>query len=322
MNTVRRIDTHSHYVPPAMYEGMRAQTAIDPAFATLNALMLGQGPDSKLRNLQARLVEMDAAGVEVSVLSFPPPGAQFGTREVAARIAREANDQLIAAAESAPGRFLVEIGLPLPWVEESLAELARVSGHPLVRGLILMTDSNHWTLDDPRFDPLWQKAAEHDFPAMLHPSLEACPAAFGQWALTASLAPMVSSSLTALRMILSGTLDRVPGFTPIVPHLGGVIPYLTQRVADLSARGDAAHDVIHYLRNRLFYDTCSFHPPALRCACETVGTDRIMLGSDYPFRGTIARCVEDIAASSVLDDAAKQAILGETAARWFGPRAG
>ena len=311
-----RIDTHSHYLPPSLYEAMNAYTAKDATFARLNALMLSQGPDAKLRNAASRLAEMDAAEVAISVLSFPPPGLQFGSQENAARQARAANDELIAAAENAPGRFYVEVGLPLPFVEESIAELNRVASHRLVRGICLMTDSATWTLDEPRFDPIYARAGELGFPIMLHPSLEACPAAFGQWALTASLAPMVSSSLSALRLILSGTLDRVPNFTPIVPHLGGVIPYLSQRIDDLSGRGAATHALIHYLRTRLYYDTCSFHPPALRCACETVGTGRLMLGSDYPFRGAIERCVVDLEASD-LSVEEKRAIAATTAAHLF-----
>lgn len=311
-----RIDTHSHYLPPSLYEAMSAYTGKDTTFARLNALMLSQGPDAKLRNATARLAEMDAAEVEASVLSFPPPGVQFGPQEDAARLARAANDELIKAAENAPGRFYIEIGLPLPFVAESLAELNRLASHRFVRGICLMTDSATWTLDEPRFDAIYARAGELGFPIMLHPSLEACPAAFGQWALTASLAPMVSSSLSALRLILSGTLDRVPKFTPIVPHLGGVIPYLAQRIDDLSGRGAAAHALMHYLRTRVYYDTCSFHPPALRCACETVGADRLMLGSDYPFRGTIERCVSDLE-SSYLSAEEKRAIAATTAAHLF-----
>jgi aminocarboxymuconate-semialdehyde decarboxylase len=95
--------------------------------------------------------------------------------------------------------------------------------------------------------------------------------------------------------MLSGMLDRVPDLTLIIPHLGGVLPYLAQRLIDQSGRGDADHDLLYYLRRRIYLDTCSFHEPALVCAQDTVGTERIVIGSDYPFRGPITRCMDDIA---------------------------
>lgn len=44
-------------------------------------------------------------------------------------------------------------------------------------------------------------------------------------------------------------------------------------------------------------DTSLFHPPAPRCALETVGASRLVLGSDHPARGPLHRRVDDIAAS-------------------------
>jgi aminocarboxymuconate-semialdehyde decarboxylase len=110
-------------------------------------------------------------------------------------------------------------------------------------------------------------------------------------------------------------LDRVPELTLIVPHLGGVLPYLTQRLVDQSATGAAEHDALWYMQNRLLFDSCSFHPPALRCAIETVTADRILLGSDYPIRGTLVRAVGDIETSG-LPQPDQAAILQGNARRY------
>jgi aminocarboxymuconate-semialdehyde decarboxylase len=150
---------------------------------------------------------------------------------------------------------------------------------------------------------------------MLYPSLEPWPAAFSKWRLGAGLGVPVETSLAALRLIFSGTLDRFPGLDVIVPQLGGVLPYLTQRLVD-RGQGDAARDVAHYLRQRLYYDNNSYHPPALRCALDTVGVERILLGSDYPFRGSLSQCVGDIAEADV-DQRQRDAILFGTARALF-----
>ena len=98
---------------------------------------------------------------------------------------------------------------------------------------------------------------------------------------------------------------------------GGTIPFLTQRSIDLNL-GGTEHDLLHYLRHRMWLDSNNLWPPALRCAIETVGADRIVFGSDYPLRRTLDEAVRDIA-DPLLDDDQKSAILEGVAAPWFGP---
>ena len=197
----------------------------------------------------------------------------------------------------------------------SLVELGRVAAHDLVRGLAVTTNAQHWQLDDRAFDVIYERIAGLGFPLLAHPALEPLPAVYADFALTATVSPVVSSTLGVLRMIYSGTFDRVPGLTVIVPHLGGIIPYLMQRLADLG-RSQARHPLPHYLATNLILDTCSYYPPAFRCALDTVGSARLALGTDYPFRGSLARAVADVR-SSQLGPAAEAAVLGGNVARWF-----
>ena len=91
--------------------------------------------------------------------------------------------------------------------------------------------------------------------------------------------------------MLSGWLQRYPRIRTIVPHLGGPLPFLKQRVDDLQAaivlreRGEEpAPEALPSAQYRqLYFDTVNSHPAALRCACETFGADRLLLGTDYPF---------------------------------------
>jgi aminocarboxymuconate-semialdehyde decarboxylase len=265
--------------------------------------------------LEGRLAEMDECGVDVSVISLPPPAATFGPIETARRVATAANDAMLDAAALHRGRFVILVTLPLPDVEASLAELDRVAGHPLTQGVSALTNAETWSLDEPRFEVLWARLAHHGLPLVLHPAFDCRPAKFRDWTLGGSLHAVMSSSLGVARLVLSGLLDRVPALDVIVPHLGGTLPFLTQRFADMG-RGDAAHDLGHYLRHRLYLDTCSYHPPAFRCALDTCGADRLVLGTDYPFRGSLRRAVDDVKAQAPTA-AARAAILGGTASKWF-----
>jgi aminocarboxymuconate-semialdehyde decarboxylase len=184
-------------------------------------------------------------------------------------------------------------------------------------GAILHCQVAAWTPDREELQPVFERLAALERPVALHPAIfQFGPAeVFEDWMLWASIAPMFETSITAARIIYSGLLDRVPELVVVVPHLGGVLPFLTQRLADLSKTGAAEHDALWYMQNRLLFDSCNLFGPALDLTAATVGADRIMFGSDYPARGSVKRNVDHIRESSLGDDA-KQAILAGTAERY------
>jgi predicted TIM-barrel fold metal-dependent hydrolase len=309
------IDVHSHYSPESFRRALAAACERDLGLAR-RVHVVARGRAEELADVERRLADMDATGVEVSVLSVPPPGVQFGPEFDVAELAAEINDELIAVAEATPGRFLVLLVLPMPDVDACVAELDRLAGHPLVRGIELLCDEHAWALDEDRFEPVYERAAQLGLPVLLHPALGEAHCLYDDWNLASSLAAPMSTSLAAVRLMLSGTLDRVPGLVPIVPHLGGTLPYLVQRLDDQSASPQVSCSIGTYLRTRLYYDTCSFHQPALVCARDTVGAERLLLGSDYPFRGPVQRSVEDIRSSPLTPDEQRM-VLDDNARRWF-----
>jgi predicted TIM-barrel fold metal-dependent hydrolase len=313
------IDVHTHWKPPSWQALALEYSATDPEFAALHALLLSS--DSRLESLDVRVAGMDESGVDISALSLAPPAASFGGRDVARRVAQAANDEFLDAAERYPGRFQALLALPLPYIDDALAELDRVGSHPAVGGISALTMMKAWRLDDPEFEPLYRRAAELGLPVALHPLYDPVGAlADSDWGLVGGLTFMVNSSFGIARLFLSGMLDRVPELEIIAPHLGGTLPFLAQRLQDQTA-GAGAHDPMYYLRERMHFDTCSFHAPALQCVMDTVGSHRLVLGSDCPFRGPLTRAVDHIV-ESVADADARAAILGGNAARWFGPSLG
>jgi predicted TIM-barrel fold metal-dependent hydrolase len=313
---VRVVDVQGHLMPDDYFEELSSRAATDSSYAAMLDQTWSLDPDRRLRRTDdVRIAAMDAAGIDVQVISLTAPAAALVPRERSAELAGRLNNALLDAAGRYPGRFLVLCSLPFPHVEESVAELDRLAEDPRVRGALIDVHTTGFTIDEPRFEPIYARLAELEMPAVIHPAGEVSPA-FRAWGISSSLGAMTSTALAGLRLILSGMLDRVPQLDLVIPHLAGTIPYVTQRVTDLSGRGDARHDLLHYLHNRIWTDSCSYWPPALRCAIETLGGDRIMLGSDYPFRGPLDTCVRDLG-SAGLDDETRTAILGRTAARWF-----
>jgi predicted TIM-barrel fold metal-dependent hydrolase len=237
---------------------------------------------------------MDEAGVDVAMLSAPPPASEIVTNWPAALTTAMVNDDLLAISGRHPDRFLTAICLPAFDVDAAYREVIRCAGHESVRAVCLTTSAGGTGLDGPEYVGLYRLCAELGLVVLLHPSLDEISAQFAEWNLHSALGAPVATAVTAIRLALSGILDEIPDLQVILPHLGGVLPFLLARVEEQSRSSLAREDLSFYCRERFFYDTCSFHPPALRCAVDTVGVDRLLLGSDFPFRGSLQRAVEDL----------------------------
>lgn len=324
MTENRSIDVHHHYAP-AGYRTIAAKHARnDMQFAALNASVAPGDDADPLMRLDLRLSEMAACGLDAAVLSVNPPSAMPDDAGLAAELCAAGNDGLLAACRAHPDRFTMLAMLPLPHARETLRELDRIAKLPETRGVCVGVGAFRYAPDDPAWSEVLERIQELGLPLALHPSLrdpkasaDPLVAAFGDFRLMSGALSMVGTTVVALRFVLSGLLDRLPRLDVIVPHLGGVVPYLAQRLED-QTRGVNEAPLSSYLRERLFYDSCSFHPPALACAIDTVGAGRIMLGSDYPFRGALERPLS-AARDAAIPDADRARILGKTASRWFAP---
>ena len=189
-----------------------------------------------------------------------------------------------------------------------------MAGESNVRAVSLLAHLDGPQPDGACWGALYAACAERGFPVLLHPSLDPISPPFADWHLGSALGAPLSTTLAAARLALSGMLDRHPELDVVVPHLGGLAPYLFQRLEDQCSPGQAARALSHYWRKRFYYDTCSFHAPALACAVETVGADRLLLGSDYPFRGGLERAVRDLDALAVPE---REIVAALGPRRWF-----
>lgn len=293
-------DIHYHYVPPEIRRLVEARAADNPDSRIFNAL-LGAFPEMARPSADRELTAASGRAVISPPTAVGPGVAGLGDT---ADLVRICNDAMIAAV-AAEGAYASTM-IVLPWDDPraALAELERVGADPDVSGVIQHVGLQQTRLvDDPDLEPVYRALAERGLTLFLHPVQEPAPHGMEQWFLFNVIASPTATTLAAARLMLSGMLDRVPDLTLIIPHLGGTLPYLAQRFVDQSGTGDAEHDVLYYLRTRVFLDTCSFHPPALDCALSTVGADRLLLGSDFPFRGPVRRAVEEVESGLGVDDA-------------------
>jgi aminocarboxymuconate-semialdehyde decarboxylase len=241
--------------------------------------------------LDERLTNLDAVGIDVQVLSISA-ATPYGLPEAdAIEASRLANDLYVDLCHQYPGRYLAFATVPLPHVDAALLELERTQALPEMVGVTLGCSVAGRSIDDPAFAPFFAELDRRGAVLFLHPQGVGAGPGTADYGLTWYVGATFEDTVTALRLLFSGWLRQYPRIRTIVPHLGGPLPFLQQRIDDLWAGGQAREtgrepdpaELPSRQYRQLYFDTVNSHPPALRCACETFGADRLLLGTDFPY---------------------------------------
>lgn len=246
---------------------------------------------------ELRIREMDAAGIDVQVLSHCPPGAQAFEAAKATSLAEGVNDRLFDFISSKPDRFAAFATLPTPDPNGAANELERCVKELGFKGAMVHGLTSGLFIDDKRFWPIFERAQALDVPIYVHPGqphpavieayyqdyVEAYPTI-----VNAGWGFAVETATAGLRLVLSGVFDAYPNLKIILGHLGESLPFSLWRINHTFSLAMAANKKDARFREIFcehFYITTSgnFSTPALLCSIMEMGIDRILFGIDWPF---------------------------------------
>ncbi|MFF5989393.1 amidohydrolase family protein [Prauserella flavalba] len=291
------IDVHTHMLTPAYLETLR-NTADCPYTVRRNAA----GADAVFRgdtgfvtltpemfDWDARIRDMDAAGVDVAVVSLTCPNVYWGGRETSAATAAAMNDEMGRAAAAAPGRVRYLASLPWEYADDAVRELHRARSAGAV-GVMVLANVNGVPLTDERFAPVWAEIDRLGLPVLVHPT---APPGLEDMSLTDyhlvwSTGFTFDTTLALARMIMDGFFDRYPRLKIIGGHAGGYLPFLISRLdkgfeafPQCRARIDRAPS--SYL-SQIYVDSIVYTRQALDFTVEVFGAQNVLFGSDYPHK--------------------------------------
>jgi 6-methylsalicylate decarboxylase len=274
-----RIDVHAHYWTDDYLDLLVALGKTDTG--TQRGMGAGGGQE-----LDARLRLMDRAGVEVQVLSASPQLPYGEDRDKAVAAARFVNDQYAAVVERHRDRFRAFAATPMPHLDESTAEMGRALDELGMLGVTMNTTVLGRALVDPEYEPIFAELDRRGAVLYIHPAgNSACTRLIGEYHLTWMVGAPVEDTISIMQLITHGVPSRYPRIRIINSHLGGALPMLVQR-ADDQYRWEAPDtpERPSAAARRMWYDTVGHgHVPALRCAIDSFGADRLLLGTDFPY---------------------------------------
>ena len=321
-----RVDVHAHYYPKSYIETMirLGRSDLHPG--------AGQSPD-----FAPRIAAMDEAGVQAQVLSAVGLDCQMHEPGAAAQAARFINGEYAKVVGAHGGRFRAFGWLPLPYVDEALTEAAWCLDELGFAGVAVSCFFQGRPLDDPGFEDLWAELNRRRCVVYVHPvgTHSSSHPGMSEYGLHTAYGSSLQLAVAATRLVYAGIPQRYPDLSFIFAVCGGVLPFLLPRVERNLRRGlndeavnavgaqffawvkklplDPADPLGEF--RRFYYDTSVQDVPlALLALRETVGLDRVLLGSDEIF-ASLPEAVHMIERSPYLSAGEKAAVLDLNAQR-------
>jgi 6-methylsalicylate decarboxylase len=266
------VDVHAHHFP------------LKYAAAALQNVRQLFGPLAS-QTVEQRLGLMDEAGVDVQVLSPANLVPYFQDETRAAEAARTLNEEYAELVSRHPKRFKAYASLPMPHVEAGLREMEHALNKLGLSGVTLGCSILNRPVTEEPFEPLYDEMNRRGTIVFFHPVVNGlCSPLLNDFNLAGSVGTTMEDTVVALHLIVRQIPHRYPNIRIIIPHLGGLLPMLLNRIDNQVA---ATHRDLPerpgMTARRFWYDTVGHGShAALRCACEAFGPDRLLTGSDYP----------------------------------------
>jgi aminocarboxymuconate-semialdehyde decarboxylase len=235
-------------------------------------------------------------------------------------VIRVQNEALAAFCASQPDRFVGLASVALQHPDLAAEQLETGVKRYNLRGTLIGGSVNGEELADPKFHPFWAKAEELGCVVFIHPqgTAELASRLKGNGVLENVIGNPLETTIALSHLIFEGTLDRFPGVKILAAHGGGYLPsYAARSDAGCVTFPDRCTPIgkkpTEYLK-QLYFDSLVFTSEGLRHLVAETGSDRIVLGTDYPFPWTSV-AVDHVMSTPGLSDAERIAILGGTAAK-------
>ena len=232
-----KIDFHNHFYPTEYLKkleewGIRYEFTHDATGLKIvkekGARFLGITP--QMEDADKRIADMERLGLDLQVLTLSTPSAYFSTRKRNLYLSKMTNDYYAGLCQRYPKHFMAFATIPLGHPDDAIPELHRCVNDLGMRGVVIGTNINGKHLHVKEFWPFYEEVSRLDLPIFLHPMVPVHPEQMAEWPLVPLIGFVMDTTLTVSKMIYSGLFEKYPRLTLILPHSGGTIPFLLERI--------------------------------------------------------------------------------------------
>ena len=324
------IDAHAHWFPEEWINLLEREGLANGATVSVNdkGLRTVDGPKLPFKQsfppdmteVSMILENMEKARLDLRILSLTNPMVYWAPDDFGVKLSQTYNDACSAACRAHPTKLRGAIMLPMQAPQLAIEELERAARLPGMCCVYMAMHVNGVNLDEREFWPIYERCADMKLPLCLHPVAPCGKERMTKYHLSNLVGNPHESAIAAASLIFGGVLDAFPDLQVLLPHAGGSFPWLIGRWDNgVRRRAELQHmqqPASAYLR-RFHYDTITHSPQIMRYLMEMVGSDRIVIGTDYNWDAGYELPVDFIEAIPGLTESEKTLILSETAQALF-----
>ena len=231
------------------------------------------------------LKSMDAGKVDIAIVSPNIPDPGFLPPDKATELCTKLNEATKEIVEESKGRFFA-IGL-LPWhaPEAAVREVQHIKELGLV-GTMLFSRNADLQVDDPKLEPIYDAVEQVGLPVQIHPTIPLWAEPIGSYGMVAANSFVIDTAFAFMRLCYSGILDRHPSMKVVMPHAGGVLPFLDGRLPQRREQvpeGEGRNVKEVLFSEQAWFDLANHSVHVLGYFKNYLGFDRAMYATDYPF---------------------------------------
>jgi len=315
MSAPRTLDIHTHVLTEETIDLISKEapkvaprmTAIDADSFVLEIAGTAYRPFPRGGfDLERRFADMDAAEVDVQVLSATPQSYLYDHEPaLALACATIQNEQIAKLVAAHPDRFLGIATLPMQAPELAAAELRRAVRTLKLRGAMIGSNVMGRNLDHPELEPLWAAASELDVMLLVHPVNVGAADRLRSYYLNNLIGNPLDTTIAAACLVFGGVMERHPKLKICLVHGGGFVPYQAGRWAHgWHVRPEPKVNIKQSPEpwiDRFYYDTILHSQKNLEFLIGSAGPKRVLLGSDYPYDMGTGECVRQVRALSITE---------------------
>lgn len=202
-------------------------------------------------------------------------------------LSRFLNDDLAQLVADHPKHYIGLGTVPMQDTELAIQELRRCKEIGLV-GIQIGSNINDLNLNEPQFFPIFEACQELGMAVLVHPWNMMGFDSMEKYWLPWLVGMPAETSRAICSLIFGGVFERLPKLRCNFAHAGGsFLPTIGRIEHGYNCRPDLVavdNDVNPREYLGKFWVDCITHDPVmLKYILDTVGTNKVTLGSDYPF---------------------------------------
>ena len=326
-------DTHAHLLPydyPA--DAPECFPRMEPVDGrTARTLLFGAmtfTAKDVFFDAERRIEAMDAAGVDVEVITPMPPLLRYDLPAAdGLSLARHVNEFSATLVQADPARMIALGMVPMQDPDAATNELAAIKEQGL-KGVEIASNVLGSSIGHEKFLPFFSEVERLGLSVFVHampsPTERLPMSAMGTYVVG------IEGAFAAASMVTGGTAATCPDLRISFSHAAGGYPLMIPRHQyfwggswneepknpERAVMPDDGPSPLEYAR-RFFYDSLVFDRRALTYLIDLLGADRLLVGSDFPAMPREEPAGRTLTSMDLPEDVLRQ-ITWDNAWRWLG----